>query len=139
MPHTVPNRPTKGAVEPTEASSVKPLSSRDDTRLICWRRVRVISSLGSMAALSEPSCVRRLAASEHCAASGVNTDSLSAFFSKPMASGRVGACQKASSALALLRMRQELQALDRMKYQLLIDISNSMKATACEMPSPCAQ
>src|SRR3569833_1286917 len=131
MPHTVPNRPTKGAVEPTEASSVKPLSSRDDTRLI--------SSLGSMAALSEPSCVRRLAASALCAASGVYTFSLSAFFSMPMASGRVGACLKASSALALLRMRQELQALDRMKYQLLIDISNSMKATACEMPSPCAQ
>src|SRR3569623_3316445 len=112
MPHTVPNRPTKGAVEPTAASSVRPLSSRDDTRLICWRRVRVLNSLGSIAALSEPSCMRRLAASALCAASGVYTLSLSAVFNTPIASAKVDACQKASSALALLRMRQELQALD---------------------------
>src|SRR5438046_2943868 len=112
MPQTVPNRPMNGAVEPTEASRVRPSSSREETRLISWRRVRVMSSLGSVVALSEaedPACARRLAASTLCTASGVYTLSLSTLLTTAIASVRVGAFQKPSSADALFLMRQALQ------------------------------
>src|SRR5450830_1340848 len=117
MPHTVPNRPTNGAVEPTEASSVRPRSSRADTRLISRRKVRVINSPGSVAALSDGvlCCLEEiLAASAACNASGVYICSLSTACIAVVASLNVGALQKPSSALLLRRMRQELQVLDRM-------------------------
>ena len=39
--------------------------------------------------------------------------------------GMLGAAQNASTALALRRMRHALQDLDRIRYQLASDISNS--------------
>ncbi len=40
MPHTVPNRPTKGEVLPTLARIDKPCSKALRSLLICWRRQR---------------------------------------------------------------------------------------------------
>src|SRR6476659_6971959 len=44
MPHTVPSRPTKGAVAPTVASQVRPFSRLADSRVTAWRRARSMNS-----------------------------------------------------------------------------------------------
>ena len=114
MPQTVPNRPMNGAVEPTEASRVRPLSRRCDTRFICWRSVRVTSSPMSTLAARVLPLALTLTASSAWVASGAYTCSLSACSSRLIASFMVGASQKFSNTSALWRMRHEIQALDRM-------------------------
>ena len=73
----MPNRPTNGAVLPTDASSVRPLSRRAETWLISWRRLRVTTSLRSTEVPSDDSGLSA-AALRAFSASGANTPSLSA-------------------------------------------------------------
>ena len=58
MPHTVPNSPTKGATEPTEARNTIQRSSRSISRCTVTVMARSSRSCVPAAASSEPACRR---------------------------------------------------------------------------------
>ncbi len=57
MPQTVPNKPTKGAVEPTEASTAMPDCRLAEASSMAWRSDSVTHSLTGRRSCNWPWCV----------------------------------------------------------------------------------
>src|SRR5574337_1045699 len=133
MPHTVPKRPTKGAVEPTDASTVRPASRREVDRAMDFLRARVRNS-----PLSRPpprvwlwawwrqcsaAAAAWLASSAHGEPGAVFRRVL-----RPLA--REGALQKASTASPRRPTRARRSNFRAMRYQLATDMATSSRPTA---------
>ncbi|MOA33411.1 hypothetical protein D3C78_1547060 [compost metagenome] len=138
MPHTVPNRPMNGAVEPMVARKVMPPSScccscarrlrsarvRYSSRLqlwpselvLCWRYWR---------SAPRPSWVRRATGASLCC-SAVSTSVHDA-----------AAHSVASEARLSRRTCHARQPRRAMKYQVRIDIAIRIRNTDTRMASPC--
>ena len=139
MPQTVPNRPTNGAVEPTEASTAMPDCSWVVNSSMAWRRLRVTQSL--MSSVSRKAlwvpwwCAVASRPASTSWRNGLDGSSPRAF--KP--ADRSGLSQKASAWRAILRKRSRSRVLMRMTVQEASDISSSSTATDLMMMSPWLQ
>mmetsp|Transcript_6334 Transcript_6334/g.25725 ORF Transcript_6334/g.25725 Transcript_6334/m.25725 type:complete len:413 (-) Transcript_6334:1763-3001(-) len=136
MPQTVPNRPTKGAVAPTEASSTWPNCRRASTVCNASRSRRVRRDSRLPAASSVAARVSAVAASSKGSSSCSVSNACSAW--RP--SLTPAADQKAGTARSRpRRARRSSQAFHRISAQALTDIASSSSATARPTTSLCAQ
>ena len=134
MPQTVPNSPTKGAVEPTVASSDMPLPRRRCTRSVArWMHRSTKSAKSTLPRRPSCFCVACMPAS------AMKRNGL------PSASRAVPACtvpafqNSLSTARAWRPMRICSSSLVTITYQLPIDMIARMASTALATASLCDQ
>src|SRR5687768_6813807 len=142
MPHTVPKSPTKGAVAPTEASTVRPLSSRACAATVDCCSVRPMNSL-ALTAIPIPPADLSSHACAACTASAATSANAPVGSRARIASSawaREPASQNAFIAsVPEARARNCPMALPTMMYQVATDISSKTIATPCATVSDCAQ
>ena len=133
MPHTVPSRPTNGAVEPTVASRTCPNCSLCSTACRASRSTRVNCCDRSPAAASVPVNSTLIAA-----INGLTSPARSNANTLGRASSMELACQNAAVLRATSpRARCKSQAFHKITTQLLTDMANSSSATSLVTASPC--
>src|SRR3954468_369954 len=127
--HTVPNRPTNGAVEPTEASTVSPDSRRAVSSSITRRMARVRNSASPL-----------LRAASACQARCANGSSGWRSSSCDSTAAIDGAFQNPSRKPVLRRRsKSTVSDLVTIRYQLRSDITSSTARIALATESVCAR
>ena len=128
MPHTVPNRPTNGAVLPTEASTVRPDSRRAVSSSITRRIARVRNSAALPASFSRFGAVALVVARRDDRVPGEMRERLVGvvLLEVPLDGARATARSRRSRgtrAACAASQRAPASALVTMRYQVATDIS----------------
>src|SRR5437764_1556402 len=138
MPQTVPNRPTKGAVDPTEASTARPPCMREVASSIELRIARVSHSLAPKESCN-CCCALWWAAASRPSSASARKGLAGSVPSLLKPSAKSAACQKLSMLRACRRNRCRSSAFMRITIQEASDIASSMIATALVTMSPWLQ
>src|SRR3954471_16579733 len=138
MPQTVPNRPTKGAVDPTEASTARPPCMRAVDSSMELRIARVSHSLGPSESCSW-SCAWWWAAASRPSSASARKGLAGSVPSLFRPSAKSAECQKLSMLRDWRRKRCRSTAFMTITIQEASDIASSMTATALLTMSPWLQ